>query len=235
MDYSAVHGALSTAKQIVRAGGLFDHLPEYTRKTYDFEFTNDQLAVRFEFTLDPSANNWYDNYRVTVRVNYTPSKIPFELDGALLSVFDRKVTINWDHGESSVEGYRKRENLGSCVALLGDMLVSALPETVIVTLKSKEDLEQEYKQKEADEISKRVLGFFNKQALKNLRTNGKGRLYMIPATYLDKHSSYPPDGVYKFSVPDGFDRRGRVKSFKRYKMKIHNFTASCDVMFYRVE
>lgn len=213
MDNASISEALERARIIISSHGMMAHMPSYYRSilAQSVGSLHGTTCLQYEFLLDPKKSSYNDeNHSCVLIVRYDGDNT-VERDGGVYRDLVLKVSIRNASSIVTTASAPARENMLNSMLMLCEMIESALPSELTLTVKSPEVLTEERKVAHEQLVSSRIEYAVGKESLKNLRVGGRPRVVRIPDSYAEMHGSMPEPGRYRYDQVRRSDRRGRVK------------------------
>ncbi|MBM3194144.1 MAG: hypothetical protein FJZ60_00085 [Chlamydiae bacterium] len=211
MDRSPIREALEKAKLIISSHGMVRHMPSYVKSSLANLVADSAERVSYEFYLYPKKTGYSPgNYNCALSVWYSSGQ-DVEREGGVYRDYAPLVMVRIGSAELSYAELQLRENMISSLAMLAELLETALPQKITLTVMTPEVLKQKKQSEHEQLVASQIFDVVGKESVSNLRKGGRPKLTRIPDRYSEVYRSMPEPGHYRFSHARRYDRYGHVK------------------------
>lgn len=224
MDATPRIEALRTAKAIIGSHGVVAHMNKYNQDVLAREVTEGSTGMRYDFNLDPTRSAWHEsNPSVTLAVVYNadPKGAQLNEEGAMVMDNYLRIAVATSGGDMDLETLKRRENMVSMVAMLGEMLTTMLPQKITLTMESPTQVVERTQRAAEQLVGKQIYDTLGDAAFKGLRIGGSSRTLRLTPTYTSMTGKYPDPGTYRFRHIRRADRRGYPKEIANYSIRVY--------------
>jgi len=220
MDRTALTQALETAKSIITSHGIMKYMRDYDRRYMPREINDSMTDLRYEFCLDPSKSTYSsDNCSCAINVYYRAGD-DYDHEGGINRQYKRKVTLTYGSGEVTLENLSPRENFIKTLTMVIEMLESAIPSTITLSVKSATEV-AERKAREAEQLmGEKIYTVIGWEGLRGIRTGKKPRVMRLPDNFVEMYGSLPDTGTYRYEYVRRRLRRGVIREKYNYIIKV---------------
>lgn len=210
MDRTPLKEALKKAQLIVAAHGMVRYMPQYSKNSLS-NLVDDADRLTYEFLLHPQKSSYNnDNFSCTLCIVYNCERDD-EREGGIYRDYNRRVSIRTGTSDMTLAGIKIRENMIASLTMLVEMIETVIPQRLTVTVMSPEDLREKRQREHEQSIASKIFNVVGKDAVKNLRVEGRPRITRLPDNYAEVNGSMPDIGRYRFEQIRYVNRHGQIK------------------------
>ena len=233
MDLTRLKESLRTAKAIVSTHGIMKYMRDYDRRILEREVDDSTHALRYEFSMDPTKVSYSsENFSVAINIDYDPSE-DYDHEGAIHRKYTRKVSLSYGHSEMKLSMLPIRENFIKTLAMVGELLESVLPSSIVVVVRTAEEVADRKARREEQQVGQNIHQEIGWPALKGLRKGGKCRLVRLPDSYMEKYGASPQPGSYRYEQVRRSTRRGVIREKATYLFRVYAFEGATNIKIFR--
>lgn len=211
MERTKIKEALEKAQLIVASHGMVNYMPTHAKAALTQPINEYNDRISFDFFLNPKRAGYSsDNYTCSISVLYAYHS-DVERDGGIYRDHTSRVSLRLGGGDVSLEQLEQRENMIQSLKMLMEMIAVSIPKSFVETVMTPDALKEKRQLQHEQTVASRIFDAVGKDAIKNLRTNGKPKVSLIPANYAETHGEMPEQGRYRFDHVKAVNRRGQVR------------------------
>lgn len=209
MDRIPLKEALEKARLVVASHGMVNYMPQYSKNSLSNSADGiDRLT--YEFLLYPNKSSYNnDNFSCTLCIAYNCEREE-ERDGGIYQDYNSRVSIRMGNGDMTLSGIKIRENMIASLTMLMEMIETIIPKRLTITVMSPDDLREKRQREHEQSIASQIFDVVGKDAVKNLRVNGKPRTTRLPDKYAEINGTMPDVGRYRFNQIRYRNRHGHI-------------------------